>query len=98
MSRPIVLNTAALACVALFAGAYPAAAEKASTKLSSTNEVPALITAGKGSFSATLKANSIVYKLVYNDLESAVSQAHIHVAQDGVNGDPVLGPRLSDGQ
>ena len=56
--------------------------------LEGTQEVPALSTDARGSFRAriTNDGGAIWYELAYDDLEGAVTQAHIHVAQKGVNG------------
>ena len=52
------------------------------------NEVPALSTAASGGFQATVSHDdtSVSWELNYADLEGTVTQAHIHVAQAGVNG------------
>jgi hypothetical protein len=51
-------------------------------------EVPALSTVAKGSFEAWVDTadNAIYWKLKYDGLEGAVSQAHVHFGQMGVNG------------
>jgi hypothetical protein len=51
-------------------------------------EVPALVSTARGSFSARLfLANgTLEYALTYNGLQGDVRQAHIHIAQPGVNG------------
>lgn len=56
--------------------------------LSGYSEVPALSTTGAGTFTATSNSpfTSISYELSYTGMSSAVSAAHIHLAQAGVNG------------
>jgi hypothetical protein len=60
-----------------------------STSLTGYEEVPAVSTAGEGSFKASISRGSdeIRYKLNYEDLEGgALQQAHIHFGQEAVNG------------
>jgi hypothetical protein len=56
--------------------------------LTGYEEVPAVSTAGNGRFSARINKEvpEIEWELTYSDLEGAVQQSHIHVAQAGVNG------------
>ena len=55
--------------------------------LEGTQEVPAVSTEGEGYFHVRIRPdNAIHYELGYDDLEGAVTQAHIHIAQKGVNG------------
>lgn len=56
--------------------------------LNGFEEVPALSTPGNGEFNARISNNQtqIQYELSYEDLESPVQQAHIHLGQKGVNG------------
>jgi CHRD domain len=51
-------------------------------------EVPAVSSSARGSFTATLDedAQTISYELKFEGLEGAIAQAHIHTAQVGVNG------------
>ena len=51
-------------------------------------EVPALSTTGRGQFRAWVdtEANVIYWKLSYDGLEGAVTQAHVHFGQHSVNG------------
>jgi hypothetical protein len=57
-------------------------------RLLPVNEVPALSTPGRGSFTATIDepARTISYELRYDGLDTTVLQAHVHTAQRGVNG------------
>lgn len=59
-----------------------------SVALSGYEEVPALSTPGNGTFTARIDndGSSISYRLTYGDLETDVTQAHIHLGQTGVNG------------
>ena len=56
--------------------------------LTGYEEVPAVSTAGNGQFRARISndGQSIEWQLSYRDLESAITQSHIHFAQTGVNG------------
>jgi CHRD domain len=57
-----------------------------SAKLSGFQEVAPNLTNGTGTFSATVQGTSLTYRLTYSGLSSPVTQAHIHFAQQGVNG------------
>jgi CHRD domain len=61
---------------------------KISERLTGYEEVPALSTTGSGKFQARIArfGDTIRYRLSYRDLESAVTQAHIHFGQEAVNG------------
>jgi len=50
-------------------------------------EVPALSTTAHGRFRALVdtKANTITFRLTYDELEGTVQQAHVHFGQKGVN-------------
>lgn len=56
--------------------------------LSGEEEVPVVVTTGNGTFRATISRDEsrIDYELSYSDMQSTVSQAHIHVGQRNVNG------------
>jgi hypothetical protein len=87
MRRSITCNTAALSGVTLLAGLGGASALTSVTAvLIGFEEVPAISTQGTGAFRATLRANSITYRLSYANLDGNVVQAHIHFAQKGVAG------------
>jgi hypothetical protein len=49
-------------------------------------EVPSVSTVARGRFELRIRDDRINYTLTYSGLEGAVSQAHIHFAQPGVNG------------
>lgn len=56
--------------------------------LTGEQEVPVISTTGKGEFRATINTgdSSISYQLWYTGLEGNVTQAHIHLGQEDVNG------------
>jgi hypothetical protein len=56
-------------------------------RLSGYEENPTLSTTGRGSFEAVVTTdNEIVYQLSYANLESDITQAHIHFGRPGING------------
>ncbi|HEX6898242.1 MAG TPA: CHRD domain-containing protein [Thermoanaerobaculia bacterium] len=59
-----------------------------STRLRSFDEVPSIASPGGGRFDATVNdaGTEVEYSLTYAHLEGQVTQAHIHIAQRGVNG------------
>lgn len=83
-------RTAILALAAMLLPATAAHAENKQIRavLVGTEEVPAISTEGRGSFRARISndGGAIHYELAYDQLEGTVTQAHIHVAQKGVNG------------
>jgi hypothetical protein len=56
--------------------------------LTGYEEVPAVSTTAEGGFRAEIsdRGDEITYELRYRETEGAVTQAHIHVGQRGVNG------------
>lgn len=56
--------------------------------LSGASEVPAISSTGHGQFVAQIDQfdSEFSYELSYDDLEGAVTQAHIHLGQTSVNG------------
>ena len=56
--------------------------------LTGYEEVPSVSTVAEGEFHARISSDDsqIDYELKYSDLEGAVTQAHIHFGQTGVNG------------
>jgi hypothetical protein len=62
------------------------------TDLSGYEEVPTLSTTGTGKFRARLRSEgtAIGYSLSYAELESAVTQAHIHFGATALNGPIVV--------
>lgn len=84
-----------LALVALFTAlALPAWAQgkNANTQLQGFEEVPAISTPATGRFSARInhEEETISYELSYTGLQGSITQAHIHFAQEGVNGAIVI--------
>jgi hypothetical protein len=89
------LNLGSLLAVALLLSVSSAHAQNASDNharfdadLNSFKTSPSLFTKGKGTTEVQIdeESKSITYKLSYSGLSSAVTQAHIHFAQRGVNG------------
>ena len=62
-------------------------------RLNGYQEVPAISTFGRGSFSLS---DILVYRLVY-ELEGDITQAHIHFGQAGVNGGVMIWLCANDG-
>lgn len=83
------INTLCVAC-GLIGSLAPALASADSLRaaLNGYASVPALSSTGTGRFIAEIDAvnNVITYQLTYSGLEGDALQAHIHVAQTGVNG------------
>jgi hypothetical protein len=69
-----------------------AQAEHIGATLTGYEEVPSVSTVASGEFRGFISRNddSIDYELTYSGLQGAVRQAHIHVAQLGVNGSIVI--------
>jgi hypothetical protein len=57
-------------------------------RLDGFQQVPSILSDGKGTFEAKISKDSttISYTLTYTGLSSAVTMAHIHFGQSGVNG------------
>ena len=57
-------------------------------RLGGSQEVPVVMTTGRGAFKGQLSPDgtSLSYDLSYSDVEGLVTQAHIHLGQQGVNG------------
>jgi len=55
-------------------------------RLSGFQENPTLSSPGKGEFVAKVSSNEISYRLVYWDLPTKVTQAHLHLGAKAVNG------------
>lgn len=75
--------------------ALPAWAQRggaASTRLRAFEEVPAISSPGDGRFNIRINGSgsSLSYQLTYSRLQGSVTQAHIHIAQRGVNGNIVI--------
>lgn len=66
--------------------------DRVHARLTSFQEVPSLSSAGGGRFNARLNADAqtLTYELSFSGLSTAVTQAHIHFGQKGVNGGIVV--------
>lgn len=72
---------------AVFAGQPPNITNLGlNAQLDGKQQVPAVVTDGKGTFFANTTSTSITYRLTTSNLSSNVVEAHIHLAQPGVNG------------
>lgn len=60
--------------------------QEVQARLNGLQQVPSILTDGRGTFTATINGNSLSYTLTYSGLSSSVLFAHIHFAQRGVNG------------
>jgi hypothetical protein len=93
MSRTWALRVAvALGVIGLTMSAATAdeGAASLSARLSGFSEVPPNLTAGSGSFHATVRDNTLTYTLRYSNLSTPAIMSHIHFAQPGVNGGVVI--------
>lgn len=75
--------------VALLAAvAAEAAPRQVRAELKGLEEVPAISTAGHGTFRGSISndGEEMAFELSYDALEGNVAQAHIHLGQRGVNG------------
>ena len=91
MKTLLVVTVAVLA--ALFALTQPVmAADQFGARLRGLEEPPSVSTPGQGFFLGTMNAagTAMDYNLFYFDTRDLVTQAHIHIAQPGVNGGIVL--------
>ncbi|MDH5540584.1 MAG: CHRD domain-containing protein [Rhizobacter sp.] len=92
MRFPLCLRSAismcALAPALMLAAGATSAHDGIETKLKGYQEVPAVSTTATGRFKARVdeKSASISYELSYQGLQGEVRQAHVHLAQRGVNG------------
>jgi hypothetical protein len=60
---------------------------KVEAKLSGFQEVPPILSEGRGEFRAIINGDSsIIFQLSYSGLSSQVIAAHVHFGQPGVNG------------
>jgi hypothetical protein len=85
----LAIGVAALGVVVISAAAVAGDRGKVRTELTGYEETPlALSTPGNGSFKASVArgGGEIRYELRYADLESAVTQAHIHFGAVGQSG------------
>jgi len=84
----LATGVAVIGAAATTAAAVAGDGHKLRTHLSGFEEVPAVLTKGEGTFKARVSraSDAIEYELSYRGLEADVRQAHIHVAQENVNG------------
>jgi CHRD domain len=88
-SKPIPARVATAGVTLLVAAATAAAHEDGiDARLKGFQEVPAVSTAAKGRFKASIddRSGAIHYELSYSGLEGTVTQSHIHIGQRHVNG------------
>ncbi|MDP9483431.1 MAG: CHRD domain-containing protein [Chloroflexota bacterium] len=88
MKRLSIIAIAALMVAALAAPTVLSAdnSRKFNASLNGYLEVPSISTAGRGTFTATVKGSTISYRLRYSGLGSEAVAAHIHFARPDVNG------------
>ena len=90
--RRTLLTLSAVAGTALALAAAPAAGERVNVTLTGFEEVPVNTSSASGSLRLFIndREGMIDYELTFEGLQGNVTQAHIHVAQAGVNGGIVL--------
>src|SRR5215467_8458843 len=81
-----LLAAAAVIGLTVTAASADEATVQATAKLNGFHEVLPKLTDGTGTFSATLKGDTLTYTLTYTGLSTPAFMAHIHFAQPGVNG------------
>ena len=89
MKRPALLLALA-ACVPFGQALAQTPTNEFTARLAGTKEVPVVSTVARGEFRAYVSGNTIHYLLRYSRLEGAVTQAHVHLGQPGVNGGIML--------
>jgi hypothetical protein len=77
---------AALAACLLAAPAVHSQTERFSARLSGSEEVPPINTAGSADFEMTNQQGTITFSLTFSDLSSPLSVAHLHFAPGKVAG------------
>lgn len=84
----VLLTFAVLGVVLAYAQNF----SKLKALLTGEEEVPVVVTTGNGTFRAVISKDEteIGYELSYSDLQSTVTQAHIHLGQPNVNGGIVV--------
>jgi hypothetical protein len=82
------LAVVAFGLLVLAVVAAPAAQAQSqwAASLTSSQEVPPILSVASGTFNATLTATDLTYSLTFAGTRGTVTQAHIHFAQPGVNG------------
>jgi CHRD domain len=93
--RPKIPTLRHVAAIALALGTAPVLADhpegddrRVQARLSGFEEVPVVSTTGNGEFKARInqQTGDIDYEFSYTGMQGTVTQAHIHLAQSGVNG------------
>lgn len=83
----VLAGLLALNAASVFAGQPPNITNLGlNAQLDGKQQVPAVVTDGKGTFFANTTGTKITYQLNTSNLSSNVVEAHIHLAQPGVNG------------
>lgn len=92
MMKPFLTITAAVFAAVLVLAQPVMAADNFGARLRGLEEVPSISTLGQGFFLGSLNVagTALDYQLAYFDMQGSVTQAHIHIAQPGVNGAIVL--------
>ncbi len=90
--RLLITALSAIGASLALTAAVPAAAETVKVHLRGFEEVPSVSTGASGELRLKIndKKGVIEYDLDYENLQGAISQAHIHFAQKGVNGGIVI--------
>jgi len=86
MRRILTLSLASTALLLVLGNLAAAQQIKRAEKLLGGNENPPVVTDATGNFRARLFADRIEYRLRYDVADSDVTQAHLHVANPGNNG------------
>ena len=86
ISVGVVLLVAAMVTLMVSTTSANEGTFSAKAKLTGFQEVPPKLTAGTGTFTATITSSKLTYTLTYSGLSSDAFMAHIHFAQKSVNG------------
>ena len=81
----LAFSTFALSARAATHASNGSSNEELRAGLNGFQQVPSILSNGKGTFTATIKNGSISYTLTYSGLSSTALFSHIHFAQRGVN-------------
>lgn len=86
ISVGVAVSIAALLAVMVVSAGASEGALTAQARLSGFQEVTPKLTAGNGTFSATITGNQLSYRLTFSGLSSDAFMSHIHFGQRAVNG------------
>jgi CHRD domain len=86
----LVFSTFALATHASNGSSNGSSHEELRAGLNGFQQVPSILSNGRGTFTATINKGSISYTLTYSGLSSTATVSHIHFAQRGVNSVPFV--------